>query len=1172
MLATLRSAIIAALTLPLGLAAGSAMVAAQSAGQQMPAYIQLQRPVVVNADLWSDRPEILAANYGFEGIIGIPGLTSAADLDRAIAAGAGVNLDWAALDPVPPLRNLTSGAGVIGTAGAGFGGSPLFGDAMPIEVSWPILPGSLAPDNIAITLNTGEVVAPQFAALNPNYDHNERHVIVVFGQFGNRLAPGQPGAVYPVDVAFVGGASPLMAVGPDGPVSIVGLRQSSSNPYVAGPALVGAKLNLFSPVGDFPPPALAGSFPNDAYSLYGEDAQYRLRLFTSGGFSPDGVSGFIPTDFSTFFRLHATDAAGNPVLIDEAGRDYDLGVGTLRVVGLAEVGAPVEGVADRAYYVEDHDNYFDIVLKGDEAAIRRLLTVEIPTAAEPGYSDIYNPGGPGRTPAAGTIYTRPALRQFFPIDLSLDAPRTVSHAAQDLTSYDLDDGLPVVFRLRDPAGPDRLTASSIEAAALVDAGLALAGVDYANETARPGVRDVNAYAALSGGDRIYTLDVAEQAALAADDAWQAEGRAFGAFDRAWPGASAVYRFFDGERGWHLFTADLGAGLQRPGATYQGIGWYSGAFAPALPAEVRFDRPDDVTLTDPIDSAAALVKEGAGTLTLGAASTFAGGTSVNAGRLQVNGSLAGGSLVVAAGGSLSGSGSLATPTTMSGRLAPGNSPGTLTFFAPVTMTPGSVLEVEVDGPAATAGAGGYDRVILLGGASSFTAAGTLEVRLRGITPPATNSFTPVLGQRFAGIVAAQGGILGSFANLAQPGAGLPPGSRMDLLYGTQAIDLVVTPARYGNLAAAGLSQTANQAAVGAALDGIRPVAGIRPTGAAADLFPALAPLSGASIGPALDSLSGQIHADSLDGAAAGQRFVQSLLAGRTATGGAPGIASGVTGAAAGWGEVLGGTARQRAVDGISGHDLRQRGVAVGIDGSLPAGPRLGVALGRLESRVSGDSGSADLTSTFASLYGTHVLGRLTLSGHLLGSVEDTDSSRAVRVGTFASDPRGSAGGWGLAGGAGIGQAFRLAAPLTLRPEAGVTLGRVHRRGFTETEGGAAALTVSAADRDSLRSRLGATLRYRDRTGPGVAWPAAAWDASLSLGWNHEFLDRAASSSNSLAGAGFTVRAAAPGRDTIDLGAGLGVALGGSTSLEGRYLLTAGSATTAHGGMLSLRLAW
>lgn len=542
------------------------------------AYIQLRRDVLINADLWTEQPEILAANFGFEGIIGVPGLLSADDLSLAVAAGAGVNLDWAALEPTPPLRNLTSAASPLGAAVAGFGATPQLADAMPIEVSWPLLPSSVSPENIAITLNTGDVVTPVAAALNPNYDHNERHVIVVFGEFGNRLPPGSEGAVYPQTVTFVAGSSPLMAVGPDGPVSIVGLSAPSSNPYVAGPALIGALLSRFSPAGDFPPPALMGAFPNDAYSLYGEAAQYRLRLFTSGGFSPDGVSGFLPTDFETFFRLHGHDSDGQPVILDKQGHVYDLGVGQVTIVGLAEVGAPTTGTSDRAYYVEDHDNYFDIVLEGDEAAVRLLQAVEIPTAAVAGYSDIYNPGGPGRTPAASTSYTRPALPQHFPIThrLAPHSPHTVSYAAQTLASYDLDDDLPVVFRLRAEGRADVLTSSSIVANALVThQGYTLAQVPYANEMARPGVSDVRRYVSDSG-DHFYTLDAAEQTRLEADPHWRSEGRAFGAFARDWPGLAPVYRFHDPRTQRHLFTTDPGEGT-RLGADYEGVAWYAAPF-------------------------------------------------------------------------------------------------------------------------------------------------------------------------------------------------------------------------------------------------------------------------------------------------------------------------------------------------------------------------------------------------------------------------------------------------------------------------------------------------------------------------------------------------------------------------------------------------------------------
>ncbi len=1160
---------------------------------QTPAYTQLQRDVVINADLWSAQPEILAAGYGFEGIMGIPGLNSANDLALAVAAGAGVNLDWAGLDPLPPLRNLTSAASPLGIAAAGFGGSPLYGDAMPIEVSWPLLPSSVKPDNIAIRLNTGEVVTPTVASLNPNYDHNERHVIVVFGQFGNRLRPGEPGAVYPVEVSFVTGASPIMAIGPDGPVSVVGLSQASSNPYLVGPSLVGAKLSRFSPVGDFAPAALANAFPNDARALYGGDAEYRLRLFTSGGFSPDGVSGLLPTDFATFFRLHATDAEGEAVVIDEAGKTYDLGVGTLEVVGLAEVGAPVEGEPERAYYVEDHDNYFDIVLKGDEAAIRLLQSVEIPTSGVEGYSDLYNPGGPGRTPQAGTTYTRPALPQTFRIYLSLDSLGTVSWASRDWRDYDLDDDLPVVFRVRETGGAGRLTTSTNDVAALVGGGATAEGVDFANETARPGVSDVQAYREDATGDRIYTLAEDEQKALAADGAWQAEGRAFGAFDSQVLGSDPVFRFHDTVNGRHLFTPDLGAGLQQEGVEYQGVGWYSAVFPWALPSEIRFDRSDDVALSGRIDSDAALVKDGSGTLTVAAPVGFAGGVTVRAGRLAVDGLLSGGALSVGPGGTLSGGGLVGNRATVAGRLSPGSSPGTLVFLAPLALQADAELEIEVDGPSASGGAGGYDRVLVLGAGSDFTAGGSLAVRLRDISAPAGNDFTPALGQSFDSVVAAQGGIAGSFERLEQPAHGLPKGTRFDLVYDARSIDLVVTPASYEALAPLGIALGGNQPAVATALEAIRPAAGVRPQGAAGDLFPALAPLQAEAIPTALEALSGRVHAEVLDGAAAGQRLTQSLLAAcmaqrLVATEPRPAAAapqrdveSATLDTTAGdatagdataappppqrdvaWAQLLGASAEQRPAEGLPGYDSRHRGLAIGADRLLPAGLRLGFAVGQTESEVSADDGRGTVTSSFVALYGAREVGGFRLAAQLLASLDDYDSERALRIGGFSADPEGETGGWGLAGAASLGRPLALGGGLTLEPGAGVAFGHLHRAGFTEADGGGSNLEIAAGGRTWLRSRLGATLGYAGQRLAG----------SLSLGWSRELLDEAASSEVALGGAAFAVRAAPPGRDAVDVGAGINVALAPGLTFGARYRLTASSRATGHAGMVDLRFVW
>lgn len=549
----------------------------------MPAYVELRRDVLINADLWTDKAEIIAADWGFEGIMGIPGLSSAEDLARAAAAGAGVNMDYAALVPVPPLRNLTSGGSPIGVAAGGFGAMPLFADAFPVVFSWPLLPGTVSPTDFQVVLNTGETATPVAAALNPNYDYNERHVVVLFGEFGNRLQPGTEGAVYPVALRIVADDAPLQAVGPNGTVSLVGQSKESLNPYVVGPALVGARLTRMSTAGDFAPASLTGASPNDAVSLYGDDAQYRLRLFTNGGFSPDGVSGIAPDQFARFFRLRAVDAAGNETTLTQTGVEYDLGDGKLTVVGLAELGAPADGatVGYDVYYTEDHDNYIDIVLKGDAAAVARLTQVEIPTAAETGYSDIYTPGGPGRTPTPGFAYTAPSRPQRQNITVGLDGLGTVSYAAQRVNDYDQAADLPVTFHLFNPRDNRYFyTASSQEAAALVGAGYQEQGVDFSNEGGSTALSDVYRLYNAATGDHFYTADAAERDALTNNGSgYASEGVAFQAYTDLMEGTTPVLRYYSAQFDDHFYTPSTQAGATAAALGYrsEGTAWRSTSF-------------------------------------------------------------------------------------------------------------------------------------------------------------------------------------------------------------------------------------------------------------------------------------------------------------------------------------------------------------------------------------------------------------------------------------------------------------------------------------------------------------------------------------------------------------------------------------------------------------------
>jgi hypothetical protein len=131
--------------------------------------------------------------------------------------------------------------------------------------------------------------------------------------------------------------------------------------------------------------------------------------------------------FEDFFRLHATGPDGEPVILDRVGVDYEVRGGTLRMVGLSDLGQaedPEAGIYYDDCYQEDRDNYIDIILVGDEAAARSITGVEIP-ALEGGYRAFYNPGGPGPEPFQGVRYTAPGPSDLEPVIIALDDPMRV---------------------------------------------------------------------------------------------------------------------------------------------------------------------------------------------------------------------------------------------------------------------------------------------------------------------------------------------------------------------------------------------------------------------------------------------------------------------------------------------------------------------------------------------------------------------------------------------------------------------------------------------------------------------------------------------------------------------------------------------------------------------------
>ena len=106
-----------------------------------------------------------------------------------------------------------------------------------------------------------------------------------------------------------------------------------------------------------------------------------------------------------------------------------------------------------------------------------------------------------------------------------------------------------------------------------------------------------------------------------------------------------------------------------------------------------------TISDTGIAAAALTltKVGSGTLTLAGSSTYLGPTTINQGKLLVNGALSS-PVAINSGGILGGAGSLSSVTVnTSGQIAPGNPLGTLSVSGSLILSAGAVMDYELDTP-------------------------------------------------------------------------------------------------------------------------------------------------------------------------------------------------------------------------------------------------------------------------------------------------------------------------------------------------------------------------------------------------------------------------------------------------------------------------------------------
>ena len=119
--------------------------------------------------------------------------------------------------------------------------------------------------------------------------------------------------------------------------------------------------------------------------------------------------------------------------------------------------------------------------------------------------------------------------------------------------------------------------------------------------------------------------------------------------------------------------------------------------------INFNQSDATTITSVISGNGILSQLGAGTTTLSASNTYTGATTVAAGRLVVDGSIASSVVSVQNGGTLGGSGAVGSTTIESGgTISPGHSPGNLMVEGSLVWNGGGNYNWQVLGTTNTAG--------------------------------------------------------------------------------------------------------------------------------------------------------------------------------------------------------------------------------------------------------------------------------------------------------------------------------------------------------------------------------------------------------------------------------------------------------------------------------------
>jgi autotransporter-associated beta strand protein len=541
----------------------------------------------------------------------------------------------------------------------------------------------------------------------------------------------------------------------------------------------------------------------------------------------------------------------------------------------------------------------------------------------------------------------------------------------------------------------------------------------------------------------------------------------------------------------------------------------------------------LTISGAIGGANALIKDGMGNLILTGTNTYTGATTVNAGKLIVNGTIANSSSVtIANGAAMGGNAAIPNLTVQSGAsISPGNSIGVVNIAGNLTLDAGSTTIIEIQQNQS-------DR-INAGGTAAI--AGTLQLVALGGPYVFASPYT---------IITATGGRTGTFATV-NTDAAFGVGVTSTVTYNPNNVLVTLNAAPLAVPTTLALTRPQNLLSVAAGID--RAVAA---GGDASPFFAIYNQPTREALTRAVNTLSGEVHTSAnAMGLQASDQFLR-VMFDPTNTGRNSAFGLGATGGSGinVWGAAFGQTGRNAGEVsniGSSSRTASDWNLAFGADIRVSPDTILGIAAagGQATASLAGGLGSAKADIFQFGAYSQSRFGALSINLASSFAALDIETNRAIPA-LGATSIKGSYRAHAWSGRAEATYATFTLSGITLSPYAAIQGTSTRTPSFVEkVNGGVAPFSVVATGTGNGTVRTEAGLRFDLNT----MGPSSQMNVYARTAWAH-YLSNDSSFSGAFAGlpgSGFKVTGARTASNSALLGLGADMKLGQSMTLGGTF---------------------